>query len=68
MDKDIENNYFDELIETEGLDPGFYTWLKDMSKLNDRTSSFFVTLALEDFYVRMTQGPDFPEVKTIIKH
>ena len=68
MDRDLEEEYFNELMEEEGLHPNYYNWLRSLSHANKRTPSFFITLALEDLYVRLTQGPDFPEEHAITHH
>lgn len=68
MDKDLEEEYFAELIEEEDIDPQFYSWLKDLAKLNNKEPSFFVALALEEMFIRFTQGPDFPEEHVITHH
>jgi hypothetical protein len=56
------------LIDEEDIDPQFYSWLKDLAKLNNKEPSFFVALALEEMFIRFTQGPDFPEEHAITHH
>jgi|TARA_R100001463_G_scaffold16942_9_gene43747 hypothetical protein len=68
MDMDLEEQYFAELVDEEELPPEFYSWLKDLSKLNNRKTSFFIALALEEMFIRFTQGPDFPEEHAITHH
>ena len=68
MDKYLEEQYFAELIDEEDIDPQFYSWLKDLAKLINKEPSFFVALALEEMFIRFTQGPDFPEERAITHH
>jgi len=54
----IQDAYFDALIK-EGLDSNVIDWVVQMAEINDRTPSYFVMMALEEFKMYLDQSPDY---------
>jgi hypothetical protein len=54
----IQDAYFDALIK-EGLDSNVVDWLIQMAEINQRTPSYFVMMALEEFKMYLDQSPEY---------
>jgi hypothetical protein len=54
----IQDAYFDALIK-EGLDSNVVDWLIQMAEINQRTPTYFVMMALEEFKMYLDQSPDY---------
>ena len=58
MEDYIQDAYFDALIK-EGLDSNVVDWLIQMAEINQRTPSYFVMMALEEFKMYLDQSPEY---------
>ena len=58
MEDYIQDAYFDALIK-EGLDSNVVDWLIQMAEINQRTPTYFVMMALEEFKMYLDQSPDY---------
>ena len=58
MEEYIEDAYFDALIK-EGLDADVIGWLVQMAEINQRTPTYFVMMALEEFKMYLDQSPEY---------
>lgn len=58
MEEHIENAYFDALVE-DGLDHDVVVWLLQMAEINQRTPSYFIMMALEEFKMYLDQSPEY---------
>jgi hypothetical protein len=54
----IQDAYFDALIK-EGLDSNVVDWLIQMAEINQRTPTYFVMMALEEFKMYLDQSPEY---------
>lgn len=58
MEDYVQDAYFNALIK-EGLDTSVVEWLMQMAEINDRTPSYFVMMALEEFKMYLDQSPEY---------
>lgn len=58
MEEYIQDAYFDALIK-EGLDADVIGWLIQMAEINQRTPTYFVMMALEEFKMYLDQSPEY---------
>lgn len=58
MEEYIQDAYFDALIK-EGLDTSVVDWLLQMAEINQRTPTYFVMMALEEFKMYLDQSPEY---------
>ena len=58
MEDYIQDAYFDALIK-EGLDSNVVDWLIQMAEINQRTPTYFVMMALEEFKMYLDQSPEY---------
>lgn len=58
MEEYIQDAYFDALIR-EGLDASVVEWLVQMAEINQRTPTYFVMIALEEFKMYLDQSPEY---------
>jgi hypothetical protein len=58
MDEYIEQAYMTELLK-EGLSEEVVILFKELAMLNERSLTYFVIEALEDFAIQMNQEADF---------
>ena len=58
MEDYIQDAYFDALIR-EGLDASVVEWLVQMAEINQRTPTYFVMMALEEFKMYLDQSPEY---------
>lgn len=58
MEDYVQDAYFNALIK-EGLDASVVEWLIEMAEINDRTPSYFVMMALEEFKMYLDQSPEY---------
>tara|TARA_R100000951_G_scaffold115305_1_gene122979 strand:- start:62 stop:265 length:204 start_codon:yes stop_codon:yes gene_type:complete len=58
MDEYIEQAYMTELLK-EGLAEEVVLLFKELAMLNERSLTYFVIEALEDFAIQMNQEADF---------
>tara|TARA_Y100000033_G_C2665463_1_gene71657 strand:- start:192 stop:422 length:231 start_codon:yes stop_codon:yes gene_type:complete len=58
MEDYVQDAYFNALIK-EGLDASVIEWLAQMAEINDRTPSYFVMMALEEFKMYLDQSPEY---------
>ena len=58
MEDYIQDAYFDALIR-EGLDASVIEWLVQMAEINQRTPTYFVMMALEEFKMYLDQSPEY---------
>ena len=58
MDEYIEQAYMTELLK-EGLPEEVVLLFKELAMLNERSLTYFVIEALEDFAIQMNQESDF---------
>ena len=58
MDEYIEQAYMTELLK-EGLSEEVVILFKELAMLNERSLTYFVIEALEDFAIQMNQEDDF---------
>lgn len=58
MDEYIEQAYMTELLK-EGLSEEVVILFKELAMLNERSLTYFVMEALEDFAIQMNQEADF---------
>ena len=58
MEDYIQDAYFDALIR-EGLDASVVEWLVQMAVINQRTPTYFVMMALEEFKMYLDQSPEY---------
>jgi len=54
----IQDAYFDALIK-EGLDSNVIDWVFQMAEINQRTPTYFVMMALEEFKMYLDQPPEY---------
>jgi hypothetical protein len=54
----IQDAYFDALIR-EGLDSNVIDWVVQMAEINQRTPTYFVMMALEEFKMYLDQSPEY---------
>jgi len=54
----IQDAYFDALIK-EGLDSNVIDWVVQMAEINQRTPTYFVMMALEEFKMYLDQSPEY---------
>ena len=58
MEEYIQDAYFDALIR-EGLDASVVERLVQMAEINQRTPTYFVMMALEEFKMYLDQSPEY---------
>lgn len=58
MEDYIQDAYFDALIK-EGLDSNVIDWVVQMAEINQRTPTYFVMMALEEFKMYLDQSPEY---------
>ena len=58
MEDYVQDAYFNALIK-EGLDASVIEWLAQMAEIYDRTPSYFVMMALEEFKMYLDQSPEY---------
>ena len=58
MEDYIQDAYFDALIK-EGLDSNVIDWVFQMAEINQRTPTYFVMMALEEFKMYLDQSPEY---------
>jgi hypothetical protein len=58
MEDYIQDAYFDALIR-EGLDSNVIDWVVQMAEINQRTPTYFVMMALEEFKMYLDQSPEY---------
>jgi hypothetical protein len=58
LEEYIQDAYFDALIR-EGLDASVVEWLVQMAEINQRTPTYFVMMALEEFKMYLDQSPEY---------
>lgn len=58
MDSKIEKDYFDQLYK-EGLSPRVTQFFYEMSRVNQRSLSYFMIMALEELNMYLEQPVDF---------
>jgi hypothetical protein len=58
LEEYIQDAYFDALIK-EGLDTSVVDWLLQMAEINQRTPTYFVMMALEEFKMYLDQSPEY---------
>ncbi len=58
LEKHIEQFYMDILIN-EGIGEDTIEWFKEMAKINQRTFTYFVIAAMQEFRISLDQSPNF---------
>lgn len=58
MDSKIERDYFDQLYK-EGLSPSVAQFFYEMGRINNRSLTYFMIMALEELNMYLDQPPHF---------
>jgi|TARA_R110002126_G_scaffold110385_1_gene247687 inhibitor of KinA sporulation pathway (predicted exonuclease) len=71
MDEQLEKEYLGQLF-ADGLSPDVTKFFRDMAKINQRTMSYFVVMAMEELKIYLEQTPPWDatpeEVDMGVKH
>lgn len=67
MEQYIEDAYFDALIK-EGLDPEVLVFIQELSEVNQRSNTYFIMQALEEFTAHLDQDEEFSEITFTTHH
>jgi predicted transcriptional regulator len=67
MEQYIEDAYFDALIK-EGLDPEVLGFIQELSEVNQRSNTYFIMQALEEFTAHLDQNEEFSEITFTTHH